>query len=203
MKFVKQPKTEKGQETLDKIILEAERLFSEKGYYKTSIKDITKAAEVGIGTFYIYFEDKHSLYQAILSEYGHFIRKTIAASVKTANSRMEAERLGIETFIRLVRKRPSMYNVIWQALYVDKKLFVDYYTTFSDNYIKQIRSAQKNGEIVDSYDPEVLSYMLMGITNFIGLRFAIFDDQTDLDPILDEVMEMLKNGIYTKNERME
>ncbi|GEK89370.1 transcriptional regulator, TetR family [Alkalibacterium putridalgicola] len=203
MKYVNQPKTEKGQETLDKIILEAERLFSEKGYYKTSIKDITKAAEVGIGTFYIYFEDKHSLYQAILSEYGHFIRKTIAESVRTAETRLEAERMGIETFIRLVRKRPSMYNVIWQALYVDKKLFVDYYTKFSENYIKQILIAQEKGEIIADYDPEALSYMLMGITNFIGLRYAIFDDQTDLDPILDEVMDMLVNGIYTHNERME
>ncbi|SFC16401.1 transcriptional regulator, TetR family [Alkalibacterium subtropicum] len=203
MKYVNQPKTEKGQETLDKIILEAERLFSEKGYYKTSIKDITKAAEVGIGTFYIYFEDKHSLYQAILSEYGHFIRKTIAESVRTAGTRIEAERMGIETFIRLVRKRPSMYNVIWQALYVDKKLFVDYYTKFSENYIKQILIAQKKGEIIADYDPEALSYMLMGITNFIGLRYAIFDDQTDLDPILDEVMDMLVNGIYPHNERME
>ncbi|GEK91395.1 TetR/AcrR family transcriptional regulator [Alkalibacterium kapii] len=198
MGFVNKPKTVKGQETLDKIILEAERLFSEQGYYKTSVKEITKAAEVGIGTFYIYFKDKRSVYQAILTDYGHIIRKTIAENISQADTRIEAERIGIETFLNLVRTRPSMYNVIWQALYVDKKLFIDYYTTFSENYKKQIRAAQDKGEIIKSYDPEVLSYMLMGISNFIGLRYAMFDDKDDLDPILDDVMKVMVKGLYSK-----
>lgn len=196
MLFANQPKTEKGQETLDKIILEAERLFSEKGYHKTSVKDITNAADIGIGTFYIYFGDKHSLYQTILLEYGHFIRKTIAMNVKKARNRREAERLGIKTFIELVRERPSMYNVIWEALYVDKELFIDYYRTFSKNYAKQIKEAQAEGEVVKGYNPEVLSYMMMGITNFIGLRYAIFDDETEIDPILDEIMSILETGLF-------
>lgn len=197
MKFANQPKTEKGQETLDKIILVAEQLFSERGYYKTSIKDITKEAGVGIGTFYIYFDDKHSLYQTILTEYGRFIRKTIAASVKRATTRQEAERIGIETFVQLVRNDPSMYNVIWEALYVDKQLFVDYYKRFSENYTRQIVKAQEAGEIVADYDPEVLSYMLMGITNFIGLRYAIFEDDEDLSSVLDTIMSVFENGFLT------
>lgn len=197
MKFANQPKTEKGQETLDKIILVAEQLFSEKGYYKTSVKDITKEAGVGIGTFYIYFDDKHSLYQTILTEYGRFIRKTIAASVKQATTRQEAERIGIETFVQLVRNDPSMYNVIWEALYVDKQLFVDYYKRFSENYTRQIVKAQEEGEIVADYDPEVLSYMLMGITNFIGLRYAIFEDDEDLSSVLDTIMSVFEKGFLT------
>lgn len=35
--------------------------------------------------------------------------------------------MGIEAFVKLVRENPSMYNVIWQALYIDEKLFIDYY----------------------------------------------------------------------------
>lgn len=200
MKFVNQPKTEKGQETLDKIIVVAERLFSERGYYKTSVKDITQEAGVGTGTFYIYFEDKHSLYQTILSEYGRYIRKSIASSVKQATTRQEAERIGIETFVNLVRKDPSMYNVIWEALYVDKQLFIDYYKRFSENYTRQITLAQEAGEIIADYDPEVLSYMLMGITNFIGLRYAIFEDDEDLASVLDTIMSVFEKGFLTRTE---
>lgn len=201
MNFANQPKTEKGQETLDKIIISAKRLFSERGYYKTSVKDITKEAGVGIGTFYIYFDDKHSLYQTILSEYGRYIRKTIAASVKQAKSRQEAERMGIETFVKLVRSDPSMYNVIWEALYVDKQLFIDYYKQFSENYARQIVLAQNAGEIVPDYDPEVLSYMLMGITNFIGLRYAIFEDEEDLSSVLDTILSVFERGFLTGPEK--
>lgn len=199
MKFANQPKTEKGQETLDKIIEVSERLFSEKGYYKTSVKEITQEAGVGTGTFYIYFEDKHSLYQTILTEYGRFIRKSIASSVKQAETRREAERIGIETFVKLVRKDPSMYNVIWEALYVDKQLFIDYYKQFSENYTRQIVLAQEAGEIISDYNPEVLSYVLMGITNFIGLRYAIFEDNEDLEDVLDTITTVFEKGLFTSS----
>lgn len=198
MGLINYPKTEKGQETLDKILEEAERLFSVKGYYQTSVKEITDAASVGTGTFYIYFENKLSLYQVILEQYGKSIRQYIAEYVKSSSNRKEAERMGIEAFIQLVREKPSMYNVIWQALYIDEKLFIDYYKNFSQRYTSQIKAAQAKGEIISDYDPEVLSYMLIGITNFIGLRYAIFDKDEDLTPIMDDIIAVLEKGMFTK-----
>lgn len=198
MGLINYPKTEKGQETLDRILEETERLFSEKGYYHTSIKDITDAAEVGTGTFYIYFDSKLSLYKVILEEYGKNIRQYIAKHVEGSTNRKEAERMGIEAFINLVRKRPSMYNVIWQALYIDEQLFIDYYKNFAERYVKQIKAAQEAGEIITEYDPEVLSYMLIGISNFIGLRYAIFDQEDALDPVLDDILNVLERGMFTK-----
>lgn len=198
MGLINYPKTKKGQDTLNRILGETERLFSEKGYYHTSIKDITDAAEVGTGTFYIYFDSKLSLYKVVLEEYGKSIRQYIAEHVKESKNRKEAERMGIEAFINLVRESPSMYKVIWQALYIDEQLFIDYYKNFSKRYVKQIKAAQDQGEIIEDYDPEVLSYMLIGISNFIGLRYAIFDKEEDLDPVLDDIINVLAKGIFTK-----
>lgn len=198
MGLINYPKTKKGQDTLNRILEETERLFSQKGYYHTSIKDITDAAEVGTGTFYIYFDSKLSLYKVVLEEYGKSIRQYIAEHVKESKNRKEAERMGIEAFINLVRESPSMYKVIWQALYIDEQLFIDYYKSFSKRYVKQIKAAQVQGEIIEEYDPEVLSYMLIGISNFIGLRYAIFDKEEDLDPVLDDIINVLAKGIFTK-----
>lgn len=198
MSLINYPKTNKGQETLDKILSESERLFSEKGYYQTSIKEITEAADVGTGTFYIYFQNKLSLYQVILEEYDKSIRQYIAEDIKKSTNRKEAERMGIKAFIKLVQEKPSMYNVIWQALYIDEKLFVNYYKNFSKRYVKQIKDAQAKGEIVKDYDPEVLSYMLIGISNFIGLRYAIFDKEDNLEPIMDDIMKVLEKGLFTE-----
>ncbi|GFN35307.1 TetR/AcrR family transcriptional regulator [Tepidimicrobium xylanilyticum] len=49
------PKTPRGQETMDKICRASEELFSQKGYYNTSITDIAQRAKVAPGTVYIYF----------------------------------------------------------------------------------------------------------------------------------------------------
>lgn len=51
----------KGKETRESIIELACRLFREKGYKETRVSDITKALQVGKGTFYFYFSDKKEL----------------------------------------------------------------------------------------------------------------------------------------------
>ena len=56
------PKTKRGEFTLGKIFLAATELFYEKGYFGTSIIDITERAGISNGTFYIYFKDKYSLF---------------------------------------------------------------------------------------------------------------------------------------------
>ena len=75
MPLVNLPKTQRGQETLDNLCAAAERVFYRKGYHNSTIKDITKEAQIGLGTFYIYFSDKKSLYVYLLSDYSKFIRK--------------------------------------------------------------------------------------------------------------------------------
>jgi AcrR family transcriptional regulator len=51
------------KDTLRKI---GERLFAQHGYRDVSIKDITNAAGLGMGSFYTYFPSKEALYSDIL-----------------------------------------------------------------------------------------------------------------------------------------
>ena len=51
------------KETLLKV---GERLFAQNGYRDVSIKDITNAAGLGMGSFYTYFDSKEEFYSAIL-----------------------------------------------------------------------------------------------------------------------------------------
>ena len=58
---VNKPKTKLGQIKMDKLITTAEHLFTQKGFYNTSIADICKEAQTAVGTFYIYFDTKLQL----------------------------------------------------------------------------------------------------------------------------------------------
>jgi AcrR family transcriptional regulator len=51
---------------MEHILSVSERLFSEKGLYDTSVADIAKEAEFGVGTLYKYFKDKNTLIQSLL-----------------------------------------------------------------------------------------------------------------------------------------
>lgn len=196
--IVNTPKTKRGQATLDKICQAAETLFYEKGYNNTSIVDITNHAGIALGTFYIYFKDKYYLYKYLLLRYSHQIRKEISDATKGLKSRKESERIGLKTYLKYTRENKQAYNIIWESLYIDKELFREYYETFSIRYQKGIIEAQKNGQVKE-FDPVIISYILMGISNFIGLKYVMFEDEVDDDRVIDQIIEILNNGMFNHN----
>ena len=195
--FVNLPKTKRGQKTLDNIVRAAEELFFEKGYHATSIIDITNEANIALGTFYIYSKDKYSLYKFLLLSYSHDIRKAIALDIKPSHTRFEAEKIGLKAFLVYIRDHKHVYNIIWESLYIDKTLFIEYYEDFAGRYATGLVKAQEKGEVVD-VDTTILSYFLMGVSNFIGLKYVMFDEDKDdnLDEVVEKVMDILEAGMF-------
>jgi len=198
--LLKMPQTPKGMETLNNILSAAAQLIYEKGYYGANIADITKLAGVATGTFYVYFSSKISLYRYLLLQFGHQIRKEMSQKTANCQTRREAEREGLRAWLEYVRRHPYVYNIIWESLYVDRNLFKEYYETFSKAYSAGLRLAQENGEVKD-IDVSVLSYMLMGVSNFVGLKYCLLGDgSADLDAVVDEAMRVLDGGMFTGEE---
>ncbi len=61
-------KTEKSKQTRAKILKVAKDVFAEKGFNYTTVKDITNAAGLGYGTFYLYFKDKKDVFNALVEQ---------------------------------------------------------------------------------------------------------------------------------------
>lgn len=198
MDLVNQPFTEKGKKTLNALVDASRKNFYRKGYYKTTIKDITKDAGVSVGAFYLYFEDKLSVYKYLVTTYGKYIRNHISKHIAASPTRREAERAGLIAYIDLVRANPDIYNIVWEALYIDKKIFMDYYLEFSGSYIRQLEKSKANGEITYR-NPEVVSFLLMGMHTFIGLRFGTLETKEDVEAIADEVISVMFDGLTAKD----
>ena len=194
MNGITKPLTKRGQKTFDALVRSATTLFHTKGYHQTTIAEIASDAGVGVGTFYIYFCDKYSLYRFVLLELGHVIRTHTTKAIQAAKTRREAERAGMKAFIKYIRDYPYAYTVIWQALQVDKSLFVNYYKDFSARYVRGLREALGEGQIVD-IDLETLSYALMGISNFVGLQITMFEPHLQKDEMIDHLVDNLFDGI--------
>lgn len=192
--LVNQPKTARGQETLNRICAAAEEVFCEKGYYETSINDITGRAGVGAGTFYIYFDSKIHLYEYLLRQYGHRIRRHISMAIAGCTTRREAEREGFRAWLEFIVDHKYVFNITWESMFIDKRLFDDYYASFSRAYVQQLQQAQLEGQVRD-IDPEIMSFALMGIANFVGLHWVVFKEERNFDRVVDEVMKFL-DGMF-------
>ena len=195
IKLMTQPKTKAGLSKMTKLIEAAEELFTEKGFYQTSIADICKRAGTAVGTFYIYFESKTDIYNYMMKAYEADIKEHLSEAIQSCSTRYEREREGIKGFIKYAVENPSVYNVVWGSLAVDRELFQRYYVSFANGYA---RALAKDEDELSEIDVTAVSYMLMGITNFLGLK-AIFENMSDedIDKLVDEtLMPFLSNGIF-------
>ncbi|MEC9485346.1 MAG: TetR/AcrR family transcriptional regulator [Candidatus Izemoplasma sp.] len=199
---VKIPKTRNGRATFQLIIDTTIDLFYKKGYFQTKITDITNAAGIAAGTFYLYFPNKFVLYKYILMEFQHEIRRQISIQVSNVEGRFEKEKVGIKTFIQFALDNPHAYNIIWESLYVDKQLFINYYDGFAKRYEKGLKDSIKKGEMYD-VDTELVSYILMGVANFVGLKVLLNlgEDKGSVDEVVDQVMNIIQTGIFKQGDK--
>ena len=195
IKGVRPPKTKLGLTKMQALLEAAERLFVNSGFYDVSVSDICKEAHTAVGTFYIYFESKTDLYRCLVAQYQKNIKKHLTDSISGCTTRRDAEQEGIKCFVRFCVEEPSVYKIIWGSLAVEKEIFENYYISFAKSYANALSAYPDE---VRTEDPMTLAYMLMGITNFVGLR-AIFEqmDSAQIDSMIHTaVMPILENGMF-------
>ena len=195
IKGINIPKTKLGQTKMDKLLKSSEELFAKNGFYGTSISDICKHAGTAVGTFYIYFETKTDVYKYLMETYKKEIKELLSNSIKDCKNRYEREREGLKCFIKYAVSTPNIYNIIWGSLSIDRQIFVDYYVSFADSYARALRHDENE---VFATDTESIAYMLMGISNFLGLK-AMFTNMSnkEIDSMVDDtIMPALVNGIF-------
>lgn len=192
------PKTRLGQTKMEKLLASSEELFAKNGFYDTSISDICKHAGTAVGTFYIYFGTKTDVYKYLMETYKNEIKNRLADSIKDCKTRYEREREGLKCFVKYAVSEPNVYNIIWGSLSIDRQMFVDYYVSFAKSYSHAL---EKDGDQVNQRDTESVAYMLMGISNFLGLK-AIFSgmSESEIDEMIDStVMSALTGGILNND----
>ena len=195
--LIKKPKSARGLETLNRLLSAAAQVFYEKGYHEANITNITAAAGLAAGTVYVYFDSKYNLYKFLLFECGHMIRNHLHSATKNCSTRYEAERAGMQAWLEFVSRNRYVYHIIWESLYVDKQLFVEYYKTFSLSYINAIEKGKERGEIRPDIGSDVLAWTLMGAANFLGLNWGLFKDfSNNLDQITEDFMKII-SGAFT------
>jgi AcrR family transcriptional regulator len=193
--------TVRGQRTRQELLEAAERVFGDRGFEHTSISEITRTAGVALGTFYVYFPHKKAIYIELVNELGGRLRQALAQAVAPHAHRLDRERAGFKAFFEFAATHHNLYRIVRQAEFVDLEAYHHYYRSLAEAYKRGLEQAMDKGEI-GRFDPEVLAYALMGIADFIGMRFVVWDSPETLERVTDEVMQFVKHGVLS-SERLQ
>ncbi|WP_262852886.1 TetR/AcrR family transcriptional regulator [Mumia quercus] len=200
------PLTKRGEATRAKLLAAAEDVFAELGYHEASIVKITERAGIGLGTFYLYFDSKQSLFEALVVDLNRRVRRSMAEAMEGATNRLEAERAGFAGFFRFTAEHPALYRVVREAEFVSPEMLRLHYTRIVEGYRAGLAKAQAAGEVSD-IDPEVAAWALMGMGELLGMRYLLWERDADGRPpaavpdhVLTEMMRLVNDGLAPKEK---
>jgi len=190
------PVTARGQRTRQRVIDAAEQVFGTVGYERASIVEITRTANVAQGTFYVYFPSKKAVFVELVWELNKKLRKRLREATDSLvdPDRFEIERTGAVAFLHFVRDHQNLYRIVRQAEFVDDELHRKYYEKLAAGYRAGLERAMDAGEI-RKLDPDTMVYMLMGILDFLGMRFVLWDGNVPSEAIIDDILTFIRDGM--------
>ena len=170
----------------------ARHVLARLGYQAATVADITRAADVGVGTFYLHFRDKDALLRTLLEEGLEELRAEIGAVVAP---------------LPLERSIPAAIRALCDALYAHRDLVRIAYTSggFIDltrrgqellaGYLHQaITAAQAQGLIGEDIDAPLAAGLISGMI-IQGAMWWFDHPEPPPAHMADQIIRLLRGGL--------
>ena len=151
------------QQVRERLLAEALYLFSEKGLEKTTVSDIVDRTGIARGTFYNYFTDINSLFDALIESLNIRVKESIQqARIQSDNVydylyntfKNYFDLIGTEEMIR--------FHVVNQAHIRQSSYQSEIIKVIVKNLNRDLKSDLKINAFSEKYEFLLLSYMLVG-----------------------------------------
>lgn len=194
MSDIKEPIQKRAIEKKLKLIESAKKVFNDKGYNNTNIKDITGEAGISTGLFYKYFKDKSDIYIEVAKS---IIKKEIKivldfkGSIIEEDSKKQVIRSYIENRLEIITYKSILeeFNILTK----ENKAIEDFANETKKDYLNIIKDM-----LFRIWDNETESKIHVGamiIWRTISSNIIQIDNINDLE-LKNEYIDNLTDLIY-------
>jgi len=182
------PKLRQNKERRQRLLECAIDLFSEKGYFNTSVREIIVKSGFGTGTFYNYFCDKEDILKTLLEEFADQIisgHSTYYTTEKDLYKRfVETKRVTMEIFAQNEKLSEIYSRVAGTSEAIDNclKQFEDKLIEF---YTRNIEYGINKGAFTNVSVPPIANAIL-AVEKFLLYKWVVLKDITK-----EEMVEMV------------
>ena len=185
---------EKKQIKRDRLLASAYALFVKRGLYETSINDIAEYADVGKGTFYLYFKDKWDINEQVIAEKARLLFDEAIINADEKRIYNFSDRLIsiidyiIDSFIenndliRLINKNLSL------GLY--NRLLSNEYINIKDTFVNELKNYNNN-----ITNPDAVFYMIIELVGSTIYNSILNDIPLPIDEfkpyLYDQIRKMI------------
>ena len=177
----KPSRSKQGERTRLQLIDAAEQIFGERGYNDASIVDITRAAGVAQGTFYVHFSSKSELFQELVRTRRAELQNVAREAAYKHDGGRDLVHAGFKAWFEWVAKHASIVRVMREAEFVEPALIEDLYRVHAREQTEGLERSLAAGRL-EQIDPEVVAWCLIGMAEAIAMRWIVWENEGQLPP---------------------
>lgn len=190
----------RSEETRSKIIHQALKLFSEKGYDATGVAAICQGSEVSKGAFYHHFPSKQAIFLELLREWLQNLDRELGRAMSTS-SNVPDGLLSMATEMRGVFAaadgRLPLFLEFWQQARRDPavwKEFIAPYRRYREFFSQIVQKGIDEGSL-RKIDPEAGGHALVALAVGIVVQGVLDPDGAQWDLVTRDAVELLITGL--------
>ncbi len=205
---IQERKKRERERRRQQIIVAAKRVFSEKGFSKTTMEDIAQEAELSPGTLYLYFKNKDELYASLSLRILQYMNIRLEDVKKEKDSNPEQKIASIKEALYDVYQFDPMILINMFHLQSSETLknlsspLLENITELSRNSLQILADIFKNGSGRKTFlarQPtavaDIVWSLFTGVVLWEESKRMINDDRNYLKQTLDIAFEILARGI--------
>lgn len=151
------------QQVRERILDEALILFSERGFEKTTVTDIVGKCEIARGTFYNYFPDMNSLFDALINQLNQRIIEAIQQTRNQTDNLYDYLYGTFKSYFDLIGSEQMIqFHIVNQAYIRQSSYQSDLIKVIVKNLNRDLKSDFTIKAFNEKYEFLLLSYMLVG-----------------------------------------
>lgn len=174
----------------------AEKLFAEKGFAGTSVRDISDEANVNLAMISYYFGSKEKLMETIFKYRGQYITLQLENMLQNKKmSSLEKVNQLIDNYINRIMQQQCFHKIMSREQMVNiggttHKLIHQLKKTNQDLVKQLIAEGQKNGEFKKNIDVPLMMATLIGTTSHLVTTQHYYRELNNLQSMPDEEFEL-------------
>lgn len=180
----------KPSDTKTRLLYSAISLFGQNGFHNVNVYEISRNANLSVGSFYLYFKSKDECLREIVKMIGDQTRHFISSNLPKNINRLEQEIIGMHLFLQYFKMDSNYYRIVRESEFVVKEASADYYNRFEIGYLKNLKHLRIN-------DKTTTANFLMGISHYLGIELFYTNKIKNTKSFLLELSEYLEKGILT------
>ncbi len=183
----------KRAKTRADLLAAARKVFAERGFYDASIAEITELADVGVGTFYLYFRDKEEAFSTMLDEGFREMQGKIAADLYGVSS------ISVPQVVTTVFKHAYANRALFQSALTARGQGARVFRAQSElvDVLMKVLEQPQVMELLEQYDLVVLARMMAGMITQ-GIFWWFESEEVGPEIITEQVLLFLRHGLPEK-----